>query len=1111
MRKYLGVMIASVCLLSSLTSSETHLSLQEQRSFDAKQQLNDYRNFQILETYQQKYNNDKSSQRIGVSLSEQLKTNSTIFLYDNFETILYDWTTIAYSGSDLWHRTNIDAASPTTSYWCGIEDSANYNTGGRVLNALVSPSVNLINANAPVHLLFAEKYATERGWDYCMVDVSTDGGSNWIHLRGGYGSAPNGSSYGWVLTLIDLSPYVGNVILIRFLFDTGDSLYNDFPGWFIDDVIIYDNGGLITGKKFFDFNQNGIPDNEDKGIKGWLITATGNGITITTKTNFRGGYQIPLPLGNYTISEENKSGWTQTFPVTGEYTVAITSPDTLIDSLNFGNYTQAAYISGTKFSDINQNSQMDQSDTLIGKWGVWLYKCDAFSDCYKIDYDKTDSLGIYNFFVFESGSYIIEEETRYGWIQTYPVGITQEETYRFELTNLDTVISGMDFGNYGSTLQSFVSGFKFLDANRNGVRESSEVGLPGFKIKLMKLSGNQFANYRQTTTDSIGYYEFRNLPPNVYKIVEIPQIGWWQSVPDSFYIVDMISQVDFDTLDFGNYPIGYSSVSGIIFNDLNGNGSKDIEETGLEGWSVILEGNSYYNTFLNRTAVTNSDGNYIFNDLLPGSYTVSQILKTNWRQTYPEGFHAHFISIGPEEIKTNINFGSIYDSTKDLAFTSFISDSFALAYKLVKPKPDKIYWQTKWIKPSDFLITDSVKSIQITMARTPIPNSVMVSKNCSININFKLISIIFEEFLQPNDSVMISGLSMKTRPQATKWIMFMYKDSVGVNRKHDLIALNDPRCPMPNAVNVLAAGAGNNLMIGIGGPHSVLHRKYNDVMKSLIEKNRRMHIGEARCLDKFTNGISIKKQQSKLTPTKGNNKLFAEAIALKANIKASDLGITPPGFGSLIFNDIGDCQLNGMSIRGIATTLDLYMSSYDDFSPSPKCLMPPIWASLNPETLYTKIRMINNAFCGPIDTISFAKGLKLKPFRKLIEVPFLKLDSSYNFSAILFNEDNKGLEPDRFVLMQNYPNPFNPSTTIEFYLPENSHVTLEIYNVIGQRIAVVLNNQYFEEGWNEVEISADKLKLASGIYYYKFLVSPSFYEENLGKQYSETRKMIYLK
>lgn len=1101
------IMIFMICLLFTNSLAQDHPKLNDLRSINANEQMESYKKFLKLTIGKQASKYKSNFSKVGIYISDNYKSNSIIYFFDNFEGSSSQWTTLAYEGTDMWHKTTTDATSGQTSYWCGIEDNGNYNTGERILNALISPTIDLNSAVAPVHLLFAEKYETEQGWDFCMVDISTDGGSSWNHLRGGYGSAPNGSSDGWQLSLLDLSPYVGNNVLIRFLFDTGDNLFNEFPGWLVDDILIYDQGGLISGKKFFDFNQNGIKDIEDKGIKDWYINANGNGISITAKTNIRGRYQIPLPLGNYLITEENRTGWTQTCPIAGQYSIELISPDSLIDSLHFGNYTQAAFLSGVKFNDLNQNSQKDPEDTLITGWKIWLYQYSQDEGWNLIDYDKTDSLGTYNFFVLSAGEYQLEEISKYGWTQTYP----PEGIYSVTINNLDTILSNLDFGNYGTTLQNYVSGYKFFDENRNGVRDSNEVGLANFKIKLMKKAGNQFVNFRQVLTDSNGYYSFLNLPPNVYKVTEVPVIGWWQSLPDSFYIVDMASEVEFDTLDFGNYQIGFGSISGMIFHDINGNNIKDDQDSGLSNWYVILEGNSHYNTFVNLSTLTNSQGEFTFENLLPGNYTVNQIAKSSWRQTYPTALQPHFVQLGPEEVRSDIYFGNIYDTTFNLAFRTFNSDSFALAYKPVKKKPDKIFWQTNWIKPSDFSIMDSVRSVTISFKRPPILGSISVTKICSVSIDLNQLTIFFNQYLQPNDSIKISGLSMKLKPQATKWIIFRYDDSVSTKRFVNLIDFYEARYPMPNAVNVLEAGAGNNLRVGIGGPHTVLHRTYKDVMKSLIDKYGRMHIGDARCLDKFTNRVSIKRQQNSLTPTKGNNKLFAEAVALKANIKASDFGIIPQGFGNLIFDEGGDNPMNGMSIRGIATTLDLYMSSYDDFSISPQCLMPPVWSGLDPETLYTKIRMINDAFCGPIDTISFASRLQLKPVKLLSEVPFLRLDSSYNFVSYPIHDEESVEIPDKFVLLQNYPNPFNPNTLIEFYLPEEAIVTVELYNVLGQRVATILNKQEFDGGWNEVEISADQLKLASGIYYYKFSVSLHSSDENKHKEFTEIKRMVYIK
>ena len=69
--------------------------------------------------------------------------------------------------------------------------------------------------------------------------------------------------------------------------------------------------------------------------------------------------------------------------------------------------------------------------------------------------------------------------------------------------------------------------------------------------------------------------------------------------------------------------------------------------------------------------------------------------------------------------------------------------------------------------------------------------------------------------------------------------------------------------------------------------------------------------------------------------------------------------------------------------------------------------------------------------------------------------------------------------PSDYVLYQNYPNPFNPSTTIRFGLPEPSHVTGEIFNIVGQRVATLLTTE-LHAGYHTVQWSPTTL--ASGTY-----------------------------
>lgn len=78
-------------------------------------------------------------------------------------------------------------------------------------------------------------------------------------------------------------------------------------------------------------------------------------------------------------------------------------------------------------------------------------------------------------------------------------------------------------------------------------------------------------------------------------------------------------------------------------------------------------------------------------------------------------------------------------------------------------------------------------------------------------------------------------------------------------------------------------------------------------------------------------------------------------------------------------------------------------------------------------------------------------------------------------------ESEPGL-PAEFTLEQNYPNPFNPTTQIKFALPKATKTTLEVYNLIGQRVATLVNSE-LKAGYHQVSFNGQNL--ASGVYLYR--------------------------
>jgi hypothetical protein len=114
--------------------------------------------------------------------------------------------------------------------------------------------------------------------------------------------------------------------------------------------------------------------------------------------------------------------------------------------------------------------------------------------------------------------------------------------------------------------------------------------------------------------------------------------------------------------------------------------------------------------------------------------------------------------------------------------------------------------------------------------------------------------------------------------------------------------------------------------------------------------------------------------------------------------------------------------------------------------------------------------------------------------------------------AVIIPMDNPiAQEPLAYALYQNYPNPFNPLTTIEFDVPMQSFVTLKVYNMLGQEVATLIDNEMLDEGMQSYDFKAGDI--ASGVYFYRIIADPIVDDEEgiATASFTSVKKMILIK